>query len=102
MLRKKALNRIYLTTLVLFIMLVTFTFDYLKEDKNINLQEIEYVSNLNTKHIYLLNEDNYLVKVDILLNKENVIETAKELLNNFALRKEKEKKQTKFDSEIDF
>ena len=33
MLRKKALNRIYLTTLVLFIMLISFTFDYLDEDK---------------------------------------------------------------------
>ena len=89
MLRKKALNRIYLTTLVLFIMLVSITFDYLKEDNNTSLQEIEYVSNLNTTHIYLLNEDNYLVKVDILINKGNIEETACELLNNLSVSNKK-------------
>ena len=89
MLRKKALNRIYLTTLVLFIMLISFTFDYLDEDKNTNLQEIEYVANLNTMHIYLLNEDNYLVKVDILINKKDVIETSYEILNNLSVNNKK-------------
>ena len=82
MLKKKALNRIYLTTLVLFIMLITFTLDYLKEEKHTTLQEIEYVSNLNTSHIYLLNEDNYLVSVDILLNKEDVPKMALEIIRN--------------------
>lgn len=89
MLRKKALNRIYLTTLVLFIMLISFTFDYLTVDKNTNLQEIEYVANLNTTHIYLLNEDNYLVKVDILINKKDVIETSYEILNNLSVNNKK-------------
>ncbi|MBQ8472173.1 MAG: GerMN domain-containing protein [Bacilli bacterium] len=89
MLRKKALNRIYLTTLVLFIMLISFTFDYLSEEKNTKLQEIEYVANLNTTHIYLLNEDNYLVKVDILLNKKDVVETAREILNNLSVNNKK-------------
>ena len=76
MLRKKALKRISLTTLVLFIMLVTFSFDMLSQDKNTNLDEVEYVSNLNTTHIYLLNKDNYLVKVDILINSEDVCKQA--------------------------
>ena len=82
MLRKKALKRISLTTLVLFIMLVTFSFDMLSQDKNTNLDEVEYVSNLNTTHIYLLNKDNYLVKVDILINPEDVCEQALEILKN--------------------
>ena len=82
MLRKKALKRIGLTTLVLFIMLVTFSFDMLSQDKNTNLDEVEYVSNLNTTHIYLLNKDNYLVKVDILINPEEVSEQALEILKN--------------------
>lgn len=89
MLRKKALNRIYLTTLILFIMLITFTFDHLKENTNTNLQEIEYVSNLNTTHIYLLNEDNYLVKVDILINKKDIIDTSYEILNNLSVNNKK-------------
>ena len=82
MLRKKALKRISLTTLVLFIMLVTFSFDMLSQDKNTNLDEVEYVSNLNTTHIYLLNKDNYLVKVDILINPEDVCKQALEILKN--------------------
>ena len=82
MLRKKALKRISLTTLVLFIMLVTFSFDMLSQDKNTNLDEVEYVSNLNTTHIYLLNKDNYLVKVDILINSEEVSKQALEILKN--------------------
>lgn len=82
MLRKKALKRISLTTLVLFIMLVTFSFDMLNQDKNTNLDEVEYVSNLNTTHIYLLNKDNYLVKVDILINPEDVCKQALEILKN--------------------
>ena len=82
MLRKKALKRISLTTLVLFIMLVTFSFDMLNQDKNTNLDEVEYVSNLNTTHIYLLNKDNYLVKVDILINPEDVSKQALEILKN--------------------
>lgn len=82
MLRKKALKRISLTTLVLFIMLVTFSFDMLSQDKNTNLDEVEYVSNLNTTHIYLLNKDNYLVKVDILINPEEIPKQALEILKN--------------------
>lgn len=82
MLRKKALKRISLTTLVLFIMLVTFSFDMLSQDKNTNLDEVEYVSNLNTTHIYLLNKDNYLVKVDILINPEDVCKQGLEILKN--------------------
>ncbi len=89
MLRKKALNRIYLTTLVLFIMLTTFSFDYLKEDNNSNLEEIEYVSNLNTTHIYLLNYDNYLVKVDILIDKGDILSEAREVINNLSVNNKK-------------
>ena len=81
MLKRKALKKIYLTTLVLFIMLVTITIDYLKVDKNKNLIEIEYVSNLKTTHIYLLNVDNYLVKVDYLLRSDTKEENIKEILN---------------------
>ena len=89
MLRKKALNRIYLTTLVLFIMLVTFSFDYLKKDNSKTLQEIEYVANLNTSHIYLINEDNYLVKVDILLDKDTIENMALEIINNLSVNNKK-------------
>ena len=84
MLKRKALKRIYLTTLVLFITLLIFSFDHLKENKNSTLIETEYVSNLNTTHLYLLNKDNYLVKLDFLLTKDNLEDNIKMIINELS------------------
>ena len=89
MLKRKALKRIYLTTLVLFIMLITFSFNNLEKEKVNDLGEVEFVSNLNTSHIYLINNDNYLVKVDILLDKDDIVNMAKEVLNNLSINNKK-------------
>lgn len=70
MLKRKALKRIYLTTIVMFIMLITLTIDHMKENKNNIILETDYVTNFDTTHLYLLNEDNLLVKVDYLLKKD--------------------------------
>ena len=82
MLKRKALKRIGLTTLVLFIMLITFSLELMDTKTNSKLEEIEYVSNLNTTHIYLLNKENYLVKVDTLINTEKIEDMAKNVLKN--------------------
>ena len=89
MLRKKALTRITLTTLVLFIMLVSFYFELITPNINKKLDEVEYVANLTTTHIYLLNEDNYLVKVDILLSQNEIIEQARDIINNLYVNNKK-------------
>ena len=89
MLRKKALTRITLTTLVLFIMLVSFSFELITPNINKKLDEVEYVANLTTTHIYLLNEDNYLVKVDILLSQNEIIEQARDIINNLYVNNKK-------------
>ena len=81
MLKRKSLKRIYLTTLVLFIMLVSITIDYLKTNKDNNIIETEYVSNLTTTHIYLLNKDNLLVKVDYLLRYYDMLDNIKDVIN---------------------
>ena len=82
MLKRKALKRIGLTTLVLFIMLITFSLELINTKTNSKLEEVEYVSNLNTTHIYLLNKENYLVKVDTLINTEKIEDMAKNVLKN--------------------
>lgn len=82
MLKRKALKRIGLTTLVLFIMLITFSLELMDTKTNNKLEEIEYVSNLNTTHIYLLNKENYLVKVDTLINTGKIEDMAKSALKN--------------------
>ena len=89
MLKRKALKRIYLTTLVLFIMLITITIDHLKENKNNTIIETEYVSNLNISHIYLLNKDNLLVKVDFLLRHDSLKENIYDILNELYVNNKK-------------
>ncbi|MBR3660661.1 MAG: GerMN domain-containing protein [Bacilli bacterium] len=89
MLKRKSLNKIYLTTLVLFIMLVTITFDYLKADKNNIIYETEYVSNLVNTHIYLLNKDNLLVKVDHLLRSNTLEENIEDIINELFVTNKK-------------
>ena len=89
MLKRKALRRIYLTTLVLFIMLITLTINSLEKKKEYNLFEVEYVSNLDTIHVYLLNEDSYLVKVDFLMTKNNLKDQILEILNELSINNKK-------------
>ena len=89
MIKRKALKRIYLTTLLLFISLIIFSLDHLKEDKKNSLIETEYVSNLNTSHIYLLNEDNYLVKLNFLLTKDNLEDNIKMIINELSTTNKK-------------
>ena len=89
MLKRNALNRIYLTTIILFLMLITITIDYIKDKKSINIYETEYVSNFKTSHIYLLNEDNFLVKVDYLLRKNNLYENIKDILDELNINNKK-------------
>lgn len=89
MLKRKALKRIGLTTLVLFIMLITFSLELINTKTNSKLEEIEYVSNLNTTHIYLLNKENYLVKVDTLINTEKIEDMARCVLKKLYISNNK-------------
>ena len=89
MLKRKALKRIGLTTLVLFIMLITFSLELMDTKTNSKLEEIEYVSNLNTTHIYLLNKENYLVKVDTLINTEKIEDMARSALKKLYISNNK-------------
>jgi len=88
MLRKRALKKIYLATLVLFIMLITLTFDYHKEE-SVNIMEVEYIANLKTTHVYLLNSDNLLVKVDYLLRHDNLQDNVYDILNELYVSNKK-------------
>ena len=89
MLKKKALKKIYLTTLILFIMLVTITIDYIKENKNNSLMETEYVSNFKMTHLYLLNKDNLLVKVDYLIRQGKMEDVIREVLEELYVSNKK-------------
>ena len=75
MLKKKAIRKIFITTLTAFILLVAYSIpNMVDEEKTIKTNlEVEYITGIGTNHIYLLDKNNYLVKTNILLDKTNKI-----------------------------
>lgn len=84
MLRKKALRKIFITTLTAFILLVVYSIPNMnKEDNTIRTNlEVEYITGIGTDNIYLLDKNNLLVKTNILLDKSNKTDQIKLLLSN--------------------
>ncbi len=69
MLKTKAIRKIFTTTLTMFIILTVFTIPMTSKDKNVlrtNL-EIEDITNLSTDKVYLLNENNLLVRTEVFI-----------------------------------
>lgn len=83
MLRTKAIRKIFLTTLTVFILLTVFTITNYKNDNVLRTNlEIEDIAGLKTNVIYLLNEDGLLVQDRVLLDGSSVEEKIENLLNN--------------------
>ena len=83
MLKKKALRKIFITTLTAFVLLVTYTIPNLSKDNTLKTNlEIEYITGIGTNYIYLLDKNGYLVKSRILLDSTDKKEQIKLLLEN--------------------
>lgn len=87
MLRKKALRKIFITTLSVFILVCTYLIPYNQEKTEKVGLEIEYTTGMYTNNIYLLNEDRLLVKSKILLDSNNVEEKIKQIVNTLTKNK---------------
>jgi len=72
MLRKKALSKIFITTLTMFIILTIYTIHNTNNKVLRTNLELEDITNLSTNKIYLLNKDNYLVKTDIFIDNNSI------------------------------
>lgn len=84
MLKRRALRKIFITTLTAFILLVVYSIPNMYEKENTlktNL-EIEYITGIGTNYIYLLDQNGYLVKTRILLDSTDKQEQIKLLLKN--------------------
>ena len=83
MIRAKAIKKIFITTMTMFILLVVFSIPMVeKEDVlPVNL-EFEEINNISTNSIYLLNQSGYLVKTGILLDENSVESNVKKILDN--------------------
>ena len=81
MLRKKALRKIFITTLSMLIILTIYTIPTTSKPNVLRTNlEIEDIASLSTDKIYLLNKDNYLVKTDVFIDSKNKIEKIIEYL----------------------
>ena len=83
MLKKKVLRKIFVTTLTAFILLVMYSIPNLNHDEKTiktNL-EVEYVTGIGTNNIYLLDDNNYLVKNKVLLDSTDKIKQIKQLIS---------------------
>ena len=96
MLKKKALRKIFVTTLRAFILLVVYLIPTLDTSKAITTNmEVEYITGLGTDHIYLLDKNNLLVKTNILLDNSSKQEQVSMLLDNL-----KESDNARFPTEL--
>ncbi len=87
MLRRKALKKIFITTLTAFIIMVISVFPTKFNEETLNTSlEVEYLTGLGTNTIYLLKEDNYLVKTKIFLDSTDKIEQVRCLLDNLIIK----------------
>lgn len=83
MLRTKALRKIFLTTLTLFVLLSVFTITNYKAENVLKTNlEIEDIAGFKTDVIYLLNDKGLLVKTKILLEGNTFEEKISNLLLN--------------------
>lgn len=81
MLKKKAIRKIIITTSSLFILLMVYLIPSTpKEEVTPASLEIEYLSGLGNNNIYLLNENNFLVKNSIILTGESLKNKIKNIL----------------------
>ena len=83
MLKKRALRKIFITTLTAFILLVVYSIPNMYQEDTLKTNlEVEYITGIGTNTIYLLDRDNYLVKTNILLDSTNKEEQIKLILKN--------------------
>ncbi len=83
MLKKRAIRKIFITTLTAFILLVLYSIPNLVNEEVLKTNmEIEYITNLGTDNIYLLDDNNLLVKSKVLLDTNSREEKVKQLLKN--------------------
>ena len=75
MLKRKALRKIFITTLSMLIILTIYTIPTTQKENVLRTNlEIEDITNLATDKIYLVNKDNYLVKTDVFIDSNKKIE----------------------------
>ena len=84
MLRKKALRKIFITTISLFIIMTIYLIPLTEKTLETNL-EFEYITDLANSSIYLLDNNNYLVKTKVLLDQDLIEDNIKNIISNLTV-----------------
>lgn len=84
MLREKALRKIFITTVSIFIIMTIYMIPLTEKSIATNL-EFEYVTNLANSSIYLLDDNNLLVKVKILLDNKDMKDNVMYIIDNLTV-----------------
>ena len=89
MLKKKALNRIFISTIILFIVLVVYSLNLITKDK-VNIYEANSYQTNYSYELYTLNEDNYISQTSIYVSKElSTLEKIKQLIETMVEKNNK-------------
>ena len=88
MLKRKALNKIIITTFSIITILAICVIPSKINDNYLNPKiETEYVNNIGTNEIYLLGPNNYLIKTNVILNEESLDAKIKDIINYLTINK---------------
>lgn len=89
MLKSKAIRKIFVTTLSLFILLTVYSLPTLEEPYTLKTNlEIENTTGIYTNNLYLLNSDGYLVKSKIFLDSSDLESKIKEILKELTVQED--------------
>ena len=89
MLKSRAIRKIFITTLSLFLFLFVYSLPTLDDSYTLRTNlEIESTTGLATDNIYLLNDDGYLIKSRILLEESQLEKKISEILAQLTVRDE--------------
>ena len=90
MLKRKALRKIFITTLSMLIVLTIYTIPTTQKTKVLRTNlEIEDITNLSTDKIYLLNKNNYLVKTDVFIDTTKLENKIKKIIEYLTINNNK-------------
>ena len=83
MLKRKAVRKMFVTTVSIFIILVLYIIPSTSQERVLNTNlELEYITGIGNNHIYLANQDHYLVRSKIFLDEKSTEAKIKMLLSN--------------------
>ena len=82
MIKTKAIRKMLITTMSLFLVLTVFSLSFLNDEKALRVNmEIVHDNGVNTSDIYLLGENGYLIRKSILLDKDTVRENVLKIVD---------------------